>query len=249
MKGQILVAALSGLILTNVAEAQPSAAEIRRQAAQMREIQLRQMQSSQSGRSTSRSHHDIKRRHAEFVRKHKTEIDAYRKKELAREKAVRAAQAAFDPRTAPSPAKCLLRYIAAARDARSIQQFIKYLPVEEQHSLKNDQARHREAAERRKRSSGTMTKEQRERFNRSPYARALDWHKGIAEDFYGIEKVTIDGRNARVFVTTTNGAIVNGTRYPYGTGVFDLVGESGSWKIDKYNSGVTVYLYPPQPKK
>ena len=53
----------------------------------------------------------------------------------------------FDPSAAPPPVECLGRYMFAARSARSMQELFKYLPLAEQHLLKEGAlARHKRIA-------------------------------------------------------------------------------------------------------
>jgi hypothetical protein len=132
-----------------------------------------------------------------------------------------------------------------------MEQVLPYLPAGEARSLRDYQATYdpKRAAEKRislKQLNPKLTEEGLMHLTNPPYANALKWHQGIAEDILEVLSVKTDGNKATLRVSTTNEATINGGRYPYSTATIELEGEGNTWKIGAYNSGNVYYQEPPK---
>jgi hypothetical protein len=159
----------------------------------------------------------------------------------------------FNLALAPPPADCLWKYVAAAASASTMEQILPYLPDREARSLQEYQATYdpQQALESRKslqQLNPKITEEELTYLTNPPYVNALARHQRRAEKILEVLSIQIDGDKASLSVSTTNGAIVNGGRYPYGTATIELVGEGNTWKIGAYNDGNVFYQEPPKPK-
>jgi hypothetical protein len=158
----------------------------------------------------------------------------------------------FDVASAPPPDKWVQSYIAAAKSG-SMEQLMQYLPQARQKALKKEQASYdpKVAAKRRethRKQSPHLDEESLDHLTGPPYARALKFHKEIADKILEVLSFSIDGNKAYVSVSTTSGGTINGVHYPYGTAKFGLVGEGSFWRLETYKDSITVYKYPPKPE-
>jgi hypothetical protein len=176
-------------------------------------------------------------------------LDEFRRRTAAMRPAERSKTPPFNASRAPAPEKSLAEYVSAARSATSMEQLLRYLPEGEAQSLKDYQATHDPAlaAQRRAdyRREGKLDEAGIAHLTSPPYTTALKRHREIAKQTLAVLRVEIDGDRAKIEVSTSNAATINGARYPYSTGTYDLVGEGSAWKIDGYNDGNVYYLDPP----
>ncbi len=157
----------------------------------------------------------------------------------------------FNASQAPPPAECLWKYVAAVKSASTMEQVLPYLPAGEARSLRDYQATYdpKQAAKSRqslKQLDPKLTEDGLTHLTNSPYVNALKWHKGIAEDILEVLSVKIEGNKATLRVSTTNEAIIDGGRFPYGTATIELEGEGNTWKIGAYNDSNVYYQEPPK---
>jgi hypothetical protein len=156
----------------------------------------------------------------------------------------------FVPAAAPPAEDCLRAYFAAAKEATSMDQLLEYLPHEEQKTLRERQAKHdpRRATanqERLRKKDPDMSEEQITFLTRSPYASALERHKGRADKFLDVLSAKSDGNKATVVISTLNMAKSLGQEYPYSRATIEMVGEAGYWRIDSYSDSSWHYKQPP----
>ena len=156
----------------------------------------------------------------------------------------------FDPEGAPPPDECFKAFAAAAKNAGSMDQILPYLPQREQEVLKTRQARFdpQQAAknvESLRKQNPKLDEQALAHLSSSPYAYALKWHKEMAISVIQIKDVKVDGDKARVTVSITSDAIINGERYPYGMADVKMVGEGRTWKVAGFETSIVVYKQAP----
>ena len=156
----------------------------------------------------------------------------------------------FVPAAAPPAEECFKAYVAAAKNATSMEQLLDYLPYDEQKTLRERQARYdpKEAAESRERwrkRDPKITEKDIAFLTSSPYAHALDHHKSIANKFLYVLSSKSDGNKATIVVSTVSVAKSGGQEYPYGKATIELIGQAGYWRIYTYNDSGWHYTEPP----
>jgi len=156
----------------------------------------------------------------------------------------------FNPAAAPPPAECLKSFIAAAKTATSMEQLLRYLPVDKQFALTEQQQQYdpKQAAASREwhRKQNPQNSDQTLAFlTNPPYVNALDDHRRIAAKILDVLSVTVNGDKAFVSVSTLSSATVNGIEYPYSTAKIEMHGEGNYWKVGAYNDSNTNYRSPP----
>lgn len=161
---------------------------------------------------------------------------------------------AFYASSAPPPEETLRKFMAAAREARSMEELLVYLPQGKQRALQESQANYdpKVAAEnraRRKKRDPSISERTQTYLSNSPYVNALQWHQGIGKKFLDVLNVKVEGNTATIEVSTTGGGTAGGVKYPYGEATVEMVGEGRAWKFASYNDSNIMYLKPPQPKR
>jgi hypothetical protein len=161
---------------------------------------------------------------------------------------------AFNPASAPPPAECLKAYVATAKRVASLEPLLRYLPQEKQNLLKERQSQYdpksvAKTREWHRKQGSKLDEASLTHITNAPYVNELQWHKNIAKDILKVLHVRIEDNKAYLHVSTTNDAVVNGVKYPYGTADIVLIGEENYWKFSSYDDGDTAYLHPPQPKQ
>ena len=121
----------------------------------------------------------------------------------------------FNATSAPPPDECLKAFIAAAKGANSMQPLLRFLPAQEQETLKNRQSQFdpNQAAKNRQslqKQNPKLNEQQLTHLSSAPFTNSLKWHKGMAESIVKIQGVKIDGDKATIAVITNSGATING---------------------------------------
>src|SRR5262245_22092923 len=156
----------------------------------------------------------------------------------------------FNPSSASPPDECLKRFIATARSATSMDQILPYLSQDEQAVIKNRQSTYdpKEAARSRewfKKQDPSISNERLDHLSSSPYVNQLKFNKELANDIRDILSVKVDGAKAKIVVSTTNGATINGEHYPYSKADIEMVGEGNAWKYSRIHHSILYYKEPP----
>lgn len=156
----------------------------------------------------------------------------------------------FNPASAPSPVACLDAFRTAARNATTMDAMLKYLPASRARALQDSKANYDPKDVPRKRkwfqqSNPKLDEESLTYLTNSPYVNALERNKRIAENILEVLSVDVKENQAFIKVSTTVGATVNGTEFPYGTAEIEMLGEGNYWKFSSYNDNNVVYLHPP----
>jgi hypothetical protein len=156
----------------------------------------------------------------------------------------------FNATAAPSPSESLQAFIAAAKNASSMEQLMPYLPHNEMETLKARQSMYdpREAAQGRDRlrkQNPKLSDEELTHLSNPPYTNALKFKKGLADDIRDILSVKVDGDKASLVVSTNNGATINGERYPYGEADVEMIGEGNAWKLSRFRQSIIYHKEPP----
>lgn len=152
----------------------------------------------------------------------------------------------FDAAAAPQPVDCLKSFIATAKSATSMEQLLPYLPADEAASLKEFQKTYdpKQAAASRewhRKQNPKSTEESLTYITNPPYVNALNRHKEIANKILDVLNVTVNGSEALIEVSTLSTAVVNGTKYPFGTAKIEMHGEGNYWKLGAYNDSNVNY--------
>jgi hypothetical protein len=152
----------------------------------------------------------------------------------------------FNAASAPPPDECLKAFIAAAKGASSMEPLLRFLPAQEQETLKNRQSQFdpNQAAKNRQllqKQNPRLNDQQLTHLSSAPFTNSLKWHKGVAESIVKIQGVKIDGDKATIGVITNSGATINGERYGYGAADVEMVGEGNAWKLSRFMSSILVY--------
>ena len=156
----------------------------------------------------------------------------------------------FDASSAPAPAECLKTYVAAAKSATSLTHLLPYLPEARQRALMAEQSHYdpRQAAasrENQRMRNPELTAEQVGHLTDSPYTTALEREKGIAKHILDVLSVKTEGNTAKLVVSTSYSATVNGKLYPYSTADVEMVGEGRLWKMTRFDRSMLYYKEPP----
>ena len=160
----------------------------------------------------------------------------------------------FNAAAAPSPDESLRAFIAAAAEAKSMEELLVYLPAAKARSLKEYQATYdpKQAAKNRawhRQQNPKIDEESLTFLSNPPYVNELNFHKRIAAGILDVLSTKVEGNKAKLYVSTTSGATVNGVKYPYGTADIEMVGEGSAWKLETYNDNNIAYLHPPKKKR
>jgi len=152
----------------------------------------------------------------------------------------------FNAASALPPDECLKAFITAAKGANSMEPLLRFLPAQEQETLKNRQSQFDPAQAAKNRQSlqkqnSKLTDQQLTHLSSAPFTNALKWHKGMAESIVKIQGVKIDGDKATIGVITNSGATINGEHYGYGAADVEMVGEGNAWKLSRFKSSIVVY--------
>ena len=154
---------------------------------------------------------------------------------------------AFDPEKAPQPIDCFQAFVAAARNARRMDEIMQYLPQSEQERLRAEQARYNPKAvaeERewfRKLDPEKHTEELlNERFT-SPYEGMLKYHKRFANEVRNVTSVTVKDNTAYLTVMTEENVTIGGVLYQTGKTHVELVGEGNYWKMKDHSDSFWRY--------
>ena len=155
----------------------------------------------------------------------------------------------FDPSTAPDPKVCFETFIKKIQNADSLDDFISYLPLDDQRYLKREQAEYdpNEVPAKRarwRRIKPDITEETLIFHTQSPYARAFKRYKRIAKKFRHTKSVKIDGNQAILNIATSNTALINGVPYRYSSATVTLDGQAGYWRMTGYKDSSVYYRYP-----
>jgi len=156
----------------------------------------------------------------------------------------------FNATAAPSPSESLQAFIAAAKNASSMEELMPYLPHNEMESLNARQSMYdpKEAARGRewhRKQDSKLSEEDLTHLSNPPYANALKFQKRVASDIRDILSVKVDGDKASLVVSTNNGATINGERYPYGQADVEMIGEGNSWKLSRFKQSIIYFKEPP----
>jgi hypothetical protein len=159
---------------------------------------------------------------------------------------------AFNAASAPSPGECLLAFVATARTASSMEPLLRFLPDGEQRTLRETQANYdpKQAASGRawhKKQNPNISEESLTHLSNLPFTNSLKFHKSLAGHIQEILSVKIEGAEAKLVVSTTNGATIDGGYFPYSKADVEMVGEGNSWRLSRYRPS-NVY-YQELPKK
>ncbi len=135
--------------------------------------------------------------------------------------------------------------VRTARKANSVTQFMKYLPDDEQESLKKRQARFDpEVAKKRKieyrRDKPDMSEDSIAFLTNPPYVNSLNWYKMLANKIQRITSVKIDGEKATLSVDVKSDAVINGIAYPNGSATITMIGEGNLWRFSGYKESIMV---------
>jgi hypothetical protein len=156
----------------------------------------------------------------------------------------------FNAAAAPPPDECLKAFVAAGRSATSMDQLMSFLPQREMEVLKSSQSSYdpKQAANNRqwfRQQNPDITDEGLTHITNPPYANALKFNKGLANDIRDILSVKVDGNKAQLVVSTNNGATINDVYYPYGKADVEMVGEGNYWKLSRFHPSIVYYKEPP----
>src|SRR5262249_49673902 len=162
----------------------------------------------------------------------------------------RTAPPPFNPSAAPSPEDSLKAFIAAAKNASTMDQLMPYLPHNEMEILKDHQSRYdptdaASSRERLRKLNPKLSEDALTQPAEPPYTTTLKLKKGLAGDIRDILSVKVDGNKASLLVSTNNGATINGERYPYGEADIEMIGEGNTWKLSRYKSSIMYFKEPP----
>jgi hypothetical protein len=219
------------------------------------EIQRRQQSNANFQRARAQQLREFEQR----KRQSQAEYDRLRQQALADIEKAQAGAAAkasgpplppFNPLSAPLPEECLRAFFAATRNAKAMDPLLGYLPLDEQKSLQQQQARYdpKQAAASRqqwKQRNPTMSEHSLTFLTNSPYANALDHYQMLANKFIDVLDVKISGNKATLIVSTLSGATSGGERYPYGKATIELIGEGNYWRFSSYNDSGWSYKAVP----
>src|SRR5439155_25258602 len=114
--------------------------------------------------------------------------------ELAKARSGASGQSAappFDAASAPPPDECFRAFVAAAKNASSMEELLPFLPDSKQEALKARQSRFdpKQAAKNREQlhqRNPTLTEEDLTHLSDSPFTFMLKWHKGMANSIVKI---------------------------------------------------------------
>jgi hypothetical protein len=216
----------------------PTAAEIQQKQAKMKADMERRLAES-------------KRKHEELAKRLQPGHDRLREQASRYlQPHERTAPPPFNPSAAPPPDESLKAFVAAAKNAGSMEQLMPYLPHNERESLKARQSRYdpKEAARGRewhRKQDPKISEESLTHLSNPPYANALKFHKSLAGDIRDILSVKVDGNKASLVVSTNNGATINGEHYPYGQADVEMIGEGNSWKLSRFKPSIMYFKEPP----
>lgn len=150
----------------------------------------------------------------------------------------------FNPKSAPPPEVCFVKFVVATQKATSMSQILKYLPEDKAEAYKHRQENFNPetARERRKRyeAEGKLDEDSIKHLTSSPYDNGLKFHKRVADKIRSLKSVRIDGDKAWLTVAIRSSAVINGVAYPKGTATVGMVGEGNTWKYDSFKESVMV---------
>jgi hypothetical protein len=157
----------------------------------------------------------------------------------------------FDAASAPSPAECFRAYVAAARRASSMEQVLPFLPEGEQKSLRAYQATYdpQQAAHGRqwhRQQDPKISEETLDHLSNPPFTNALKFHQGLAKEVIDVLSFKIDGNKAKLVVSTSSGATIDGQYYPYSKANVEMIGEERTWKLSRYKPSIMYYKDVPR---
>ena len=152
----------------------------------------------------------------------------------------------FDPARAPPPVDCFHAYMAATRNASSMEQLLPYLSQSRQNQLRAEQADYdpkAQAAERKwfRSKHPELTEADLDRRFSSPYAQMLRYHKNFVSKVVEVRDVKIKGHTAEITVLTQGGRGIDGQDYSYSKAWVEMVGEGPSWKMKDYTSSAVLF--------
>jgi len=98
-----------------------------------------------------------------------------------------------------------------------------------------------------KKLNPNLSEESLTHLSNPPFTNSLKFHKGLASHIQEILSVKVDGTQAKLVVSTTNGATSDGGYFPYSKADVEMVGEGNFWRLSRYQPS-NVY-YQELPKK
>ena len=152
----------------------------------------------------------------------------------------------FDPASAPAPVDCFNAYVAATRNASSMEQLLGYLAQSKQNQLVVEQAEFDPKAEAEERQwfrskHPEFTEDDLDRRFASPYAKYLRYHKTFVDKIVRIQNVSLKGNTAHITILTHGGKGIDGKQYAYSKAFVEMVGEGNYWKMKDYTSSAVLF--------